>query len=192
MAGRPRKPAARRDLQQAALRLVRRHGYAGVTISDIARAAGVSRQTLYARWDSKAELVLHAIFEIASQPDPDLSGPEPRRVLLENFLRAIFADLSADGDTLRGLIATTLTEPGFLPVFRARFSAPREAIMLALLHDARARGELPATADPELLSDFIHGAFWYRLLNGQPLPPDLAQRIAGAVFATPAPDQSAG
>lgn len=52
-----------------------------------------------------------------------------------------------------------------------------------LLLRAQARGELMPARDAVMLSAFVHGAFWYALLNGQPVDAALARRIAAEVFA---------
>lgn len=183
-AGRPRDEAASAALKAAALGLVREKSYAEVSIGDLIRAAGVSRQTLYNRWSSKAELVLEAFFETAGTwaARPDLTGEAPRRDLLEGFLCAVFEHLERDGDSLRGLIAAAQKDAEFRDLFWARFVAPREAMLTEILRDAQARGELGAERDVEMLSGFVHGAFWYRMLNGQPLDPALARAIVAEVF----------
>ncbi len=181
--GRPRNEAASAALKAAALRLVRTEGY-GVSVSAIIREAGVSRQTLYNRWPTKAELVLDAFFELAGMQvaTPDLGGDTPRRDLLATFLREVFGHLRKDADLLRTLIAEAQTDPGFRAVFFDRFVRPREEIVLALLRDAQARGEMNAGRDPDLASAMIHGAFWYRLLNDRPLTDAVADGLADEVF----------
>jgi AcrR family transcriptional regulator len=47
---------------RATRRLLTRDGYDQVTIDAIARAAGVSRPTVYRRWPSKAHVVFDAVF----------------------------------------------------------------------------------------------------------------------------------
>ena len=56
--GRPRSDRAHQALLEATRTLVVQHGYDGVTVEMIARAAGTGRQTIYRRWPGKAELVL--------------------------------------------------------------------------------------------------------------------------------------
>ena len=52
--GRPANEEASAALKAAALRLVRETGYEKVSIAAIIAEAGVARQTLYNRWDTKA------------------------------------------------------------------------------------------------------------------------------------------
>lgn len=61
--GRPPE-ANRKDISLAALRLFERHGYEKVTMDQVARAAGVSRTTLFRLFPSKADLVWDGIDEV--------------------------------------------------------------------------------------------------------------------------------
>ncbi|MBB93086.1 MAG: TetR family transcriptional regulator [Rhodobacteraceae bacterium] len=180
--GRPRDAAVSRKLKDTALRLVRDKGYDTVPISAIIAEAGVSRQSLYNRWSTKAELVLDAFYDDSFTR---VAQPLPRpdhRGALATFLADIFAHLAENGAALRSLIAAAQADETFRVAFHDRFVAPREEIVTQLLHEAQAAGELPPGRDPELLSAFVHGAFWYRLLNGQTLDDTWARRIADGVF----------
>ncbi|WP_370330801.1 TetR/AcrR family transcriptional regulator [Mycolicibacterium hippocampi] len=60
--GRPRDPRADRDIMSATRELLAAAGYEQISIESIAKAAGVSRPTVYRRWPSKAHLVFDAAF----------------------------------------------------------------------------------------------------------------------------------
>lgn len=60
--GRPRDPRTHDAITAATRRLLTRDGYDQVSIEAIARAAGVSRPTVYRRWPSKAHVVFDAAF----------------------------------------------------------------------------------------------------------------------------------
>ncbi len=65
-AGRP--PAASRELlQEAAFELFQRHGYAGVTVDRIARAAGVSRATFFNYFEAKSDVFWVEVDDIIDQ-----------------------------------------------------------------------------------------------------------------------------
>ncbi|MBT9386688.1 TetR/AcrR family transcriptional regulator [Pseudooceanicola sp. CBS1P-1] len=183
--GRPRSAEVDEKLKRAALKLVRERGYRDVSISALIAEAGVSRQSLYNRWHSKADLVLEALTDdtegLVQLPDPARAGSA--QAALRDFLHGIFRHLALDGTTLRSLIAAAQEDPAFREALRTRFVEPREEIVTALLARAQSAGELPAGRDIRMLSAFIHGAFWYRLLNGLPLDEDTARDIAAAIFA---------
>lgn len=183
-AGRPRNEEAGRALKQAALRLVQEKGYQNVSISALIEAAGVSRQTLYNRWATKAALVLDAFYEHVDRQiePPDLDSAKPRRELLADFLRDVFLHIDRDGESIRSLIAAAQTDPAFRAIFWSRFVEPRERFVAGLLADAQKRGELAPGRDVAMMSSMIHGAFWYRLLNDQPLDASVARAIADETF----------
>ncbi|MBT0956176.1 TetR/AcrR family transcriptional regulator C-terminal ligand-binding domain-containing protein [Alphaproteobacteria bacterium KMM 3653] len=183
--GRPHDPEAAGAVKAAAVQLVRERGYAKVSIAAIAAQAGVARQTVYNRWPSKADLMLEAVFEeawtLTAEPKPeDGSGAAAQ---LEAFLVQVFAHLTRNMDPVRALIAAAQEDAAFGAVFRDKFVAPRERVVTALLERAQARGELGAERDAAMLSAFVHGAFWYRMLNGRRLDAALARAIVAEVFA---------
>lgn len=59
-AGRPRSEQAREAILHAVDDLVVEQGYGAVTLKGIAERAGVSRQTVYRWWSTKAEVLLEA------------------------------------------------------------------------------------------------------------------------------------
>lgn len=187
VSGRPVNAQASLDLRAAALRLVRENGYERVSIAAIVKQAGVARQTLYNRWDTKADLVLDAVLEETQSyaAAPRLDDPRPCRVLLEEFLANVFDHLLVNGDVLRALIAAAQQDAAFQEKFAATFILPREQMITDLLRQAQTRGELSSGRDAELISGLVHGAFWYRLLNRRGLDRHFAQAIASEVFGQP-------
>ncbi|MEA2227104.1 MAG: hypothetical protein QOF04_734, partial [Solirubrobacteraceae bacterium] len=59
--GRPRDPARDARILDAALALVAQVGYDRMTVDAIAERAGVSKPTIYRRWNGKSEVVADAI-----------------------------------------------------------------------------------------------------------------------------------
>jgi hypothetical protein len=67
--------------------------------------------------------------------------------------------------------------------FHNRFSAERRAVLVGLLRDAIGTGELPSTADPELLADALVGPILLRrLMLGEPVDPALASALVDQVL----------
>lgn len=184
--GRPVNAQAGAAMKAAALRLVREKGYDKVSIAAITKEAGVARQTLYNRWNTKADLVLDAVFEETQNYAalPSLDDARDCRVLVEEFLTNVFRHLSADGDILRALIAAAQQDVTFHETFYAKFVLPREKMITDLLQRAKERGELSPNRNPELISGLIHGAFWYRLLNRGALDATFARAITLDVFGS--------
>lgn len=182
--GRPRDADAAASIKAATLKLVRERGYNKVSIAAIASAAGVARQTLYNRWSTKADLVLEAVFEETGHyADAPLQNPNKScKLQLEAFLIQVFTHLDESGSPIRSLIAAAQEDPAFREALRERFVKPREVLVIDLLQRAQDQGELSRTRDVKMLSNFIHGAFWYALLNGEPVDARLARDIANEIF----------
>jgi len=182
--GRPVNAQAGAALKAAALHLIREKGYENVSIAAIASKAGVARQTLYNRWNTKADLVLDAVFEATHNfaAEPVRTEGKSCPLLLEEFLTNVFVHLNVDGDILRALIAAAQQDATFQTAFYGNFVQPREKMITALLSEAQARNELSPDRNPEMLSSFIHGAFWYRLLNRKTLDAAFAKEITAEVF----------
>ncbi|WP_417272456.1 TetR/AcrR family transcriptional regulator [Celeribacter halophilus] len=185
--GRPTDERASAALKAAALQLVRENGYEKVSIAAIAKEAGVARQTLYNRWNTKADLVLEAVFEETGNyaAQPALEEDKSCRVVLEEFLINVFEHLNKDRDTLCSIVAAAQKDVTFNASFHKNFVLPREKMITALLHRAQDRGELSRGRNPEMISTMIHGAFWYRLLNRGALDARLATDITTEVFERP-------
>jgi AcrR family transcriptional regulator len=95
-----KKRATRERLGDVAARLFAEHGYDDVAIADVARAAGVSEQTVYNYFPTKPDLVfdraddvLEKIRGTISGRDPELSPADAMRsVILEDIGRYVEED----------------------------------------------------------------------------------------------------
>lgn len=165
LSGRPRSAQAREATLAASLRLIKREGFARLTIEGIAREAGVGKPTIYRWWPSKAAVVFEALQRHASQSLPmPLPGPLEER--LEVWLELLFEVLNGDtGEVVRGLMAEAQGDLRFAEAFRTEFISVRRQPLLTILREGLERNELPATANIEVLADLIYGAMWYRLLT---------------------------
>lgn len=180
--GRPRDESAGKAILEATRALVLAEGYDAVAITRILAVAGVSRQTLYRRWPTKADLVLEA-FSQSPVPPIEIRDGAPVRAALLAFLERLLAHLARDAEAIRSLIGAAAGDAVFDAGFQAKFVAPREAGLRAGLAEAVARGELPAGTDVGLAAEVIHGVLWYRLLNRRPFEPGLAAALVAQAFA---------
>ena len=181
--GRPRSEEARRAILHAALDLAAEHRPRGVAMDAIARRAGVSKETLYRWWRSKAEVLVEAMAERGAETIPlpetgSLAGD------LRRFLRATAA--SADEPTrriLRALAAEAASDPGYAELVRDRFLVRRRAALETLLQRAVRAGQLdPARA--ALALDLVFGSLWYRVIFGLgPVDQEWADGVADAISA---------
>ena len=180
--GRPRDARANRAILEATLELASEQGL-GLSMDAVAAHAGVSKATIYRRWESKEALVLDAWRELVGpMPVPDTGS-------LRGDLRAIFTQLchhagrDADGARPAPDDRRLTDEPGDASVVRRvrRRPAPPER---AVLERAVATGELPADADFDLLGDLLAGPFFYRILMTDSAVDDqLVDDVLGIVLA---------
>src|ERR1044071_2386663 len=145
------------------MELAAAEGPASLHMEAIARRAGVSKETLYRWWHSKAEVILDAMAEYGEQAVP---LPDTGTLLgdLREFLRAT-AD-SVDPPTasvLRHLATAAAADEDEALQIRDRFLARRRAALTELLDRAVARGEVEA-GYAALARDLIYGSLWYRLI----------------------------
>src|SRR3954469_6481005 len=121
--GRPRSEDARHAVLTATLELAAESGPAGLTMGGIAERAGVSKETLYRWWRSKAEVVLEALAHYG-----DEAIPVPDSGSLAGDLRAFLGATAAALDLptrqlLRSLAAAAASDASFAAQVRDQFLA---------------------------------------------------------------------
>ena len=182
--GRRRNEAAHRAILDAALHLLSQSDGTPVTIDAIARIAGVGKQTVYRWWPSKGAVLLDALIDQAGQdvPAPDTGS---LRDDLHAFITATFegAQHASNAPALRTLVREAACDPHLAEMMRT-FTATRRAALHDVLTRGRDRGELPDTADLDLIVDQIYGVFWYRfLLEHAPLDRAAADHLTDSLLA---------
>jgi AcrR family transcriptional regulator len=181
--GRPRDPKADEAIMRATMDELCEHGFAGLTVDGVAARAGVGKATIYRRWSSKTRLVVEAamsVLPVLELPDTGNVRDDLIELLTQSFgaqkpkayerlMAAVIAEAAAD-DEVRQVLAEHIN---------ARRSNSR-----AVLERAKARGELPAAADVDLVSDLISGALMYRsLMRGQTLDDTTIAAVVDAALA---------
>ena len=167
----------------AAVELADSRGYGALTMEALARSAGVSKQTIYRWWPSKAAVVLEALNEAAA-----IGAPPPASGSVAGDVRLLLrrtAGAATERNTriLAGLMAEAQLDPEFAASFRDGFLARRRAVLVEILRRGQARGEIAAGADPAFLAEVAYGAVWYRILShSAPLDRRFADRLADAVL----------
>jgi len=182
--GRPRSEGADAVILQAAVKLLDERGYHAMTVDDIASVAGVGKQTIYRRWQSKAAVVLEALTArtAAEVVTPDTgSVQEDVRVLLRSAFRVLRVGRQK---VLVTLMAEAQLNDDFADAFRERFIARRRKALTDLILRGIQRGEMGPGTDAEFVADLIYGPMWYRLLNRHaPIDDNFADQLAAYVFS---------
>jgi AcrR family transcriptional regulator len=175
----PRLPPAERRAQllDAALAIIARDGYAGVSIDAIAREAGVTRPVVYGVFDGLGDL-LYALLDRTEERAltqlmsvvPDDLGAEPARELIARVVRALVETVKADPLTWRPIL---LAPEGTPFAVRERIDRDREVVrrrFQALLELGTAvRPGLPPI-DAELTAHALLGVAEYfgRMIVAEP------------------------
>ncbi len=128
-AGRPRDPEIDRRVLETARRHLAAHGYEALSVASVAVEAGTTRQALYRRWPSKADLATAAIAamsEAAERPATD----DPFADLVAE-LRAYARGVGRpDGVSMVGTMLLRSTDPALVSLY-ASSSAWVMALMIS-------------------------------------------------------------
>ena len=175
-AGRPRNPGLDPAILAAAEQQLRELGYARMSLESVAAAAGTTVPSVRRRFRGKADLAASVIGSLRIADLPAAAGGPRARALaiLRNF-----QDNLRRPDSL-AIVGTLLAEerhhPELLGTFRSRLVEPRRALLRDALADAIESGELPRSADPEVLASMLIGSFYARYLAASVIPGDWAER----------------
>lgn len=160
-AGRRKNPASTTAIIAAALELLRRRGYAGLVLDDVARLAGVGKSSLYARFPDREELMVAALASLQRE-SPGSTG-ELRADLIAH-LRATERSLGHTGVAALGAVLASASSGAHER--RTAVFAPFARHARRLLETARRRGELRSGADLEAAGGLLLGALIARTLLG--------------------------
>lgn len=183
--GRPRDPAIDGAILEAARAILARKGFVGTSMDQIARTAGVGKDTLYRRWKSKEELVRDLLTVLAEEtvPVPDLDDPHYALfVFLQDIVRAnTGSDL---GPIIAGVVGESQRNENMAEAFHS-FWAERRQKAAGLV-----RRIVPADTtdeDLEFTLDDILGPIYYRLLlTGAPIDDEYLWKLVISIPWSPA------
>jgi AcrR family transcriptional regulator len=180
--GRRRDRAIDDRIIEQLLALLGSHGYAGLTLDELAARSGVAKTTILRRWPSKAAVAAAGVERLALQ-----SVDVPDSGTLRADLLALLH--GAEETFVRGrgqFVARLIREAGHHPeitdlvytVIHTRRQAYRRVLSLAI-----ARGELAPSVDQDLMIDLLIGPIWTRLLiTRDPITSEYVDSIVEAVL----------
>jgi AcrR family transcriptional regulator len=178
--GRPRDPEAEPRIRRYAVQLLLERGFDGMTVDDVAEAAGVGKATIYRRWASKELLANDAMADLFDMEIPDADTGSIAGDLLEVYRTALaFANSERGLALIRLAVAEANRDQRSAQIYRDVLDR-RIELTEAALDRARSRGEqIRSTADPVLMVEWMAGVFVVRALTGRPMPPpEDAERLA--------------
>src|SRR5918994_3282684 len=181
----PRVERSRRVILEAVLDELGEVGYGALTIEAVAARAGVGKSTIYRHWPGKLELVEDAFRTLKANVVVPEDGTLRERVVAILEQVAGLLRESTYATCMPALIDAAERDPR-VRTFHARFSAERRAVLVDILRDAVESGELPPTADPELLADALVGPILIRrLMLTEPVGPEIASALVDQVLPAP-------
>jgi AcrR family transcriptional regulator len=174
-------PAREAELLAAVLDVMRETGDDRLTPDAFVAWARASKQTVYRRWPSKAELVVaafvNAVSEVPAAPDTG-SLREDLIILLDDLLR----ELAELGDIVASLLGELRRNPDLAAAMDERYIAARRRSVLDVFERAAARGELAADADIELLCQLAPATVFFRaMISRERVDRDLTRRLVDRV-----------
>jgi AcrR family transcriptional regulator len=153
------------SIAAAAIDLLREVGYAKLTMGEIARRAGVGKDSLYRRWSSKAALVHEVVFE--RYPSGYTDAPATGSLLGDvEALTTMLQEANTTPEAaaaIPGLLGELGQDPALEARLREQFYEPMRAGFAAVLDSARARGDATVAVAPELVADVLVGTMLFRL-----------------------------
>lgn len=157
-------------------------GYGALSIEAVAARAGVNKTTVYRRWPTRAELVTAALLVVAEQSwSAETTGDLREDLLAMARSGARFLSLPEGVSVARTLIAGG-TEHELRVVTRAMRERQRR-IAVEIVEKAKARGELDARIEPELLFSAVLGALVHRaLMMREPLEDSFIEGLVDVVL----------
>jgi AcrR family transcriptional regulator len=195
-----RTTASQKAVLDAALSSCAEAGFLDSTVQGIAERAGVTKQTVYRHWPSKAAIVLDAVeTEVIGRGLYPGWSVDPLADVRDRLVG--LADALTDarlGPAIAGLLSDTYDDPELLPATRDRIvGATVEPVRKRLDRAAGAglvRDDVPAAA----AGDLLYGPIWFRfLMSGAAITPTVVDELLDAAFdgvvakgATPGVDSS--
>lgn len=147
------------EIRAAAFGLFGRYGYDGVSIADVASAAGVTKPALYWHFPNKDALYIDALLQLQSLFrahvfEPMAREPDPLERMVTFFTGA--ASLVAD-PRIAGGVAGYWLDPSTARLPQARevlvgFEREAEGFVAATLHDAVGRGQVRSEIDVSVIA----------------------------------------
>lgn len=138
-------------------------GYAALRVEDVAERAGVNKTTIYRRWPTKNELVIDALRNSYEEQFilPDTGSLRADMLAyIGHLMQRIKNPIS------KGAMVTlhNCTDPAIKPIADELLGKARD-VRMTIIQRGIARGELPETVDPQVVSDLFSAPILRRSLT---------------------------
>ncbi len=179
--GRPRDPDVERSILNATQELLIDRGYAGMTVADVARAAGSSKAAIYRRWPGKIDLVVAAVRALASP------GATPDTGSLRDDLVEVAMHYARADDRSARVLASLLSELGgnteLREAARSAIGTPPVAAIVAVIERWIQRGTVPPSVPVSLIAGIVPAVAFGRVsLERRALDPETVEHLVDDVL----------
>lgn len=162
--GRPRDPALDEAILEAAAALLAEAGFDALTMEQVATRAGVSKASLYRRFENLSDLLAATCVafapEVPETPDTG-SAREDLTIVLSHLAEMM---TSPDkGGPLPAILAAAGSDENARRAL-SRFSSSGRKPLQEVASRAIERGELHSGLEPESVADMLAGAVLFRVL----------------------------
>lgn len=159
--GRPRSVKSHQAMLQATLELLGEVGFDNMSIEAIAKRAKIGKTTIYRRYSSKEELVADAIESIREKISIPNTGNLWSDIdkLIENA--AQITQTPVGKQTVAMIISSAASNARFAQIYQTKYLQPRRQAFATVLERAKARKEIPADIDSDLIFDTMSGIMLY-------------------------------
>ena len=182
--GRPRDPGVDESILSSTLLLLGEVGYARLTMEQVATRARVGKASLYLRWPSKVALVADAVQRLSPDLVPGVPDTGTLPGDMREFLRQLVRPRSTAAAALPAVAGEATNNPEMREAFRRGVTPTLIESVRMIVQRAVDRGELPATADVELLSVLPMALLQQlRLIHEERPGEEMADRIVAQFYA---------
>jgi len=171
--GRPRDARVDLAVVEAALFELIENGYAGLSMDKVATRAGVSKASIYRRWASREDLILHAWRSMGPHKDHTIDTGSLRGDLYA-MVDQYACDLGENHmkSLLPQLVAAVHQSPRLKELFNAFVHEQLEPLRI-IYQRAQDRGEVRADVNIDIAHKLVTSTVFFSLLmEGELLPPD--------------------
>lgn len=160
--GRPRSEDVDSGILESVLDALSQAGVAGVRIERIAANAGVSKASIYRRYESKEELIIAAIQHMRQQvPVVPATGTARERLLA--LLSGTRANMSRSRDArvMMAVMNSHEQESDLVHLVYERILQPRRELLRSIITEGIESGEFSASIDIEVMTPLLVGPMLY-------------------------------
>jgi AcrR family transcriptional regulator len=182
--GRPRDESVDTRVVAATLELLAEEGLSALSVESIATTAGVSKSSVYRRWNSKEEIIIDAIATVAQAVNVSDTG-DIRHDLVTAIdgLRGLVSDTRA-GEVFPWLVSEIASRSDIGVLYFTTVVHPRRRAIVDLLAAARERGDIRSSLDVEIAVDILTGPVILRRMAGNmdSAPDDWAEIVVDSLL----------